>query len=57
MRTLARLEGIVTDPVYTGKALAALMALCKKGELDAGKPVIFVHTGGMGALPAYAKAL
>lgn len=55
IRTLARLEGIVTDPVYSGKALGALFALIRNRELGAGKPVIFVHTGGVTALSAYAE--
>ncbi len=55
IRVLAQLEGIVTDPVYSGKALGALFALVRNRELDAGKPVIFVHTGGVTALSAYAE--
>jgi len=41
---LARLEGAVCDPVYSGKALAALVALAREGALRA--PIIFWHTGG-----------
>jgi 1-aminocyclopropane-1-carboxylate deaminase/D-cysteine desulfhydrase len=41
---LARTEGILADPVYTGKALAALVAAARRGELT--RPVVFWHTGG-----------
>lgn len=47
IKTLARLEGIILDPVYTGKAMHGLIAEIKKGHLF--KPednVLFIHTGG-----------
>jgi 1-aminocyclopropane-1-carboxylate deaminase/D-cysteine desulfhydrase-like pyridoxal-dependent ACC family enzyme len=47
---LARLEGLVTDPIYTGKALAGLLDLVAKGQLGADAPVIFLHTGGLPGL-------
>ncbi len=47
---VAHTEGILLDPVYTAKAFAALVAMARNGELDAGKPVVFVHTGGTPAL-------
>jgi D-cysteine desulfhydrase len=46
MRLAARTEGLVLDPVYTGKALAALMAGVSEGSIDAGMRIIFVHCGG-----------
>lgn len=49
IRLLARTEGIVCDPVYSGKALAALVAAARAGELD-GAPTVFWHTGGYHAL-------
>jgi 1-aminocyclopropane-1-carboxylate deaminase/D-cysteine desulfhydrase-like pyridoxal-dependent ACC family enzyme len=49
IRLLARTEGIVCDPVYSGKALAALVAAARTGELDGGATV-FWHTGGYHAL-------
>ena len=54
---LARLEGVVTDPVYSGKALAALVADARRGRI--GGPVVFWHTGGVPAIFArpYAGAL
>jgi len=54
---LARTEGILADPVYTGKALAALVAAARQGELS--EPVVFWHTGGTPGVfePQYAEAL
>jgi len=51
--TSARLEGILLDPVYTGKAMAGLMDLTRKGILNKGIPTIFIHTGGLPILFAY----
>ena len=44
-KLFARLEGILLDPVYTGKAVAALLDYSKSGKLKNGK-VLFIHTGG-----------
>jgi 1-aminocyclopropane-1-carboxylate deaminase/D-cysteine desulfhydrase-like pyridoxal-dependent ACC family enzyme len=52
----ARLEGWALDPVYTGKALAGLIAAAASGEL-AGERVVFVHSGGAPALFAHGAAL
>lgn len=41
-----RLEGLVLDPIYTGKAMAGLLELARNGEFRAGDAVIFLHTGG-----------
>jgi D-cysteine desulfhydrase family pyridoxal phosphate-dependent enzyme len=47
----ARLEGIVLDPVYSGKAMAGLIAAVREGRVDpARERVVFLHTGGMPAL-------
>jgi len=53
LRTLARTEGILLDPVYTSKALAGLLAHVADGRLDG--EAIFLHTGGSPALFAYAQ--
>lgn len=53
IQQLARLEGILLDPVYTGKAFAGMLDLIDKGELGANEPVIFLHTGGLPALFAF----
>src|SRR5262249_17137264 len=42
----ARTEGLVLDPVYTGKALAGLIAIARRGGLDPREVPVFVHTGG-----------
>lgn len=46
---IARTEGILVDPIYTAKALAGLIALVRRGELD-GATVVFWHAGGLPAL-------
>lgn len=46
IRTLASLEGVFLDPVYTGKAMAGLLAMVRSGEFPAGSSVLFWHTGG-----------
>ena len=53
---LARTEGLLFDPVYSGKALAGLIDLVRKGELGDGN-IVFLHTGGAAALFAYADQL
>jgi 1-aminocyclopropane-1-carboxylate deaminase/D-cysteine desulfhydrase-like pyridoxal-dependent ACC family enzyme len=55
----ARLEGLVLDPVYTGKAMAGLIAGCRSGGIASSAQVVFVHTGGLPALfaPHYAAWL
>jgi D-cysteine desulfhydrase len=50
---LARSEGVILDPVYTGKAFAGLIDLSKRRQLGRDEPIIFLHTGGWPAL--YAK--
>ena len=50
MEELARLEGILLDPVYTGKAWAGMMELLKTGQLDGDGSIVFVHTGGAATL-------
>ena len=53
IRRLARAEGILLDPVYTGKAFAGLLDLAEKGVIAPDEPVIFLHTGGLPALFAF----
>jgi D-cysteine desulfhydrase len=52
----ARQEGLVLDPVYTGKALAGLVAAVREDRIPTGGPLVFLHTGGLPALfePRYA---
>jgi D-cysteine desulfhydrase len=49
-----RNEGVVLDPVYTGKAMAGLIDLTHRGSVDMSRPVVFLHTGGLPGLFAYA---
>ena len=53
---LARLEGILLDPVYSGKGMAGLIDLCRKGYFKKGQNVVFLHTGGAVALYGYMDA-
>ena len=53
IRTSARLEGILLDPIYTGKSMAGLFALARDGSLDPSIPVVFLHTGGLPILFAF----
>jgi L-cysteate sulfo-lyase len=57
VRLAARSEGLLLDPVYTGKAMAGLIGMIRKGEIEAGENVLFWHTGGTPALFAYAGDL
>jgi D-cysteine desulfhydrase len=46
IQRLARQEGIFLDPIYTGKAMAALIDFAQQGAVPAGDPLVFIHTGG-----------
>ncbi|MFT5376971.1 MAG: 1-aminocyclopropane-1-carboxylate deaminase, partial [Candidatus Latescibacterota bacterium] len=54
---LARREGLLLDPSYTGKAMSGLLAHIRAGWWQKGQTLIFVHTGGTPALFAYADEL
>jgi 1-aminocyclopropane-1-carboxylate deaminase len=56
IRTCARLEGVLTDPVYEGKSMAALIDLVGDGRITPGSRVLYAHLGGQPALNAYARA-
>ena len=53
----ARQEGLLLDPVYTGKAMAGLIRHLRAGRIAAGSRVLFIHTGGQPAIFAYANRL
>ena len=53
VQMLARSEGLLLDPVYTGKTMAGLIGLARKGELRPGEKVLFLHTGRLPSLFAY----
>lgn len=54
---LARYEGILLDPVYTGRAMAGLIDMIRCGQWHKGQQVLFWHTGGAPALFAYHQQL
>jgi L-cysteate sulfo-lyase len=53
IRMFAALEGILLDPVYSGKAAAGLIDYMRKGVFKKGEKVVFIHTGGSAALFGY----
>ncbi len=57
LRLLAQTEGILTDPVYSCKALAGLVAHIRSGALPPHEPVVFVHTGGAPAIFGYTEEM
>jgi L-cysteate sulfo-lyase len=50
---VARTEGILLDPVYSGKAMAGLIDLIRRGQFKAGQNIVFIHTGGAVGLFGY----
>ncbi len=56
VKLVARLEGILLDPVYTGKGMHGLIDLVSKGFFDKDSDVVFLHTGGLAGLFAYPDA-
>ena len=53
---LAKTEGLLLDPVYSGKGMAGLIDLVKQGRFKRGQNIVFVHTGGSAALFGYMNA-
>ena len=53
MRLAARLEGMITDPVYEGKSMAGMIDLVATGEIPKDATVLYAHLGGQPALNAY----
>jgi len=53
---VAQQEGILLDPVYTGKAMAGLIDLVRKGAFEKDSNVVFLHTGGSAGLFGYPDA-
>src|SRR5438034_2027599 len=56
IRLCARLEGVITDPVYEGKSMAALIDLVRSHRIEPGSRVLYAHLGGQPALNAYSGA-
>ena len=57
IRTAARLEGMLTDPVYEGKSMAGMIDLVRRGEIAQDANVLYAHLGGQPALNAYSARL
>jgi 1-aminocyclopropane-1-carboxylate deaminase/D-cysteine desulfhydrase-like pyridoxal-dependent ACC family enzyme len=57
LRRLASTEGILLDPVYTGKGFSGLLEHCRTGQVPEGASAVFVHTGGLPAIFSYAAEL
>jgi L-cysteate sulfo-lyase len=53
----ARADGLLLDPVYTGRAMAGLIDLARSGEFRKDETILFLHTGGQAALFAYSRGL
>lgn len=56
IQLVARTEGVLLDPVYTGRAMAALIELIRAGRFARHANVVFIHTGGTASLFGYAEA-
>ena len=52
----AQTEGLLLDPVYSGKAMAGLIGHIRRGKFTRDQTVVFLHTGGTAALSAYVNA-
>ena len=57
IRLVAQTEGLFLDPVYSGKAMAGLIDLIRRGQIDRRQKVLFLHTGGTPSLFAFAREL
>lgn len=55
--TTARLEGVLLDPVYSGRTMAGLFSLIERGVIKKGETVLFIHTGGLPSIFAYQNDL
>jgi 1-aminocyclopropane-1-carboxylate deaminase len=53
IRLCARMEGMLTDPVYEGKSMHGMIEKVRLGEFPAGSRVLYAHLGGVPALNAY----
>jgi L-cysteate sulfo-lyase len=55
IRTVAENEGVLLDPVYTGKAMSGMLDMVRNGKLDNARDVVFLHTGGAPAIHPYSE--
>jgi D-cysteine desulfhydrase len=56
VRTMGRTEGLLLDPVYSGKAFAGVLAAVRSGAYRPGEAILFLMTGGVPGLFAYQPA-
>ncbi len=56
IKLLARLEGVFLDPVYTGKAMAGMIDILRKGKFNKDENVVFIHTGGYPGIYPHAES-
>jgi 1-aminocyclopropane-1-carboxylate deaminase len=56
IKHLARTEGVISDPVYEGKSIAALIDLVREGYFPEGSRILYAHLGGQPAVNAYTTA-
>jgi 1-aminocyclopropane-1-carboxylate deaminase/D-cysteine desulfhydrase-like pyridoxal-dependent ACC family enzyme len=57
IRYLARREGILLDPTYSGKTFAVLLEMLRRGDFNADDHVLFLHTGGAASVFAYPELI
>jgi len=57
IRYLARHEGILLDPTYSGKTFAVLLEMLQRGDFGADEHVVFLHTGGAPSVFAYPELI
>ena len=57
LHRVAELEGVLLDPVYSGKAMSGLIGKISRGQFNGTANVVFLHTGGTASLPVYGRAL
>ena len=57
IQELARTEGILADPVYSGKGFSGMLGHIRAGKVKAGSTVVFLHTGGTTALFAESEII
>ena len=53
IRLCAKLEGMLTDPVYEGKSMDGMIQMVRNGEFPEGSKVLYAHLGGVPALNGY----
>lgn len=57
LKQVAGTEGILLDPVYSGKAMSGLIGKIQAGEFSNTRDLVFLHTGGTASLPVYGRAI